>query len=204
MQKGEQTRERILAIAQDAVLAKGFSSTSLEEIRTEAGLTKSGFLYHFPDKTSLAKALLIRYINADNALFDDVFARAAELHDDPLHRFLIGLKLLAEVMGDLPSRHPGCVVAAVAYHDRQFNAEIRALNAEALRNWRDRFHAMLREAAERHEQVLAVDLEQVADMLTGVIEGGLVLTRVYDDPTSLPRQINLYRQFVASIFGQPA
>jgi AcrR family transcriptional regulator len=132
MGKGEETRERILAIAQEAVLAKGFTNTSIDEVRTEAGLTKSGFLYHFPDKTALAKALLLRYVRTDDAMFDDIFERAATLHSDPLHSFLIALQLLAEVMTDIKTRHPGCVVAAVAYHDRQFNAEIRQINKESL------------------------------------------------------------------------
>ena len=40
--KGDETRERILAVAELAVLAKGFSATSIEEIIAEVGITKSG------------------------------------------------------------------------------------------------------------------------------------------------------------------
>ena len=54
MGKGEATRERILEIAEAAVLAKGFGATSIEEVIAEAGLTKSGFFYHFKDKNALA------------------------------------------------------------------------------------------------------------------------------------------------------
>ena len=43
-------------------------------------------------------------------MLDGIFARAAELSDDPLHRFLIALKLFAEMMDDLPNGHPGCIV----------------------------------------------------------------------------------------------
>ena len=56
-------RERILEVAEEAVLAKGFAATSIEEIITAVGITKSGFFYHFPDKSDLAKALLQRYID---------------------------------------------------------------------------------------------------------------------------------------------
>ena len=55
MGKGEATRERILEIAEAAVLAKGFGATSIEEVIAEAGLTKSGFFYHFKDKHDLAR-----------------------------------------------------------------------------------------------------------------------------------------------------
>ena len=56
--KGEQTRKRIMDLAQDAVLQKGFAATSIDEIIAEAGITKSGFFYHFRDKNDLAKAML--------------------------------------------------------------------------------------------------------------------------------------------------
>ncbi len=53
-----------------AVLAKGFAVTSIEEIITAVGITKSGFFYHFADKGDLAKALLQRYIDHDIGLLD--------------------------------------------------------------------------------------------------------------------------------------
>jgi len=68
--KGDDTRERILAVAESAVLAKGFSATSIDEIIAEVGITKSGFFYHFKDKGELAKGLLLRYLEQDKLLLD--------------------------------------------------------------------------------------------------------------------------------------
>ena len=56
------TREQILDAAQNAVLSKGFAGTSIDELITVVGISKSGFFYHFRDKTHLAKALLERYV----------------------------------------------------------------------------------------------------------------------------------------------
>ena len=78
MRKGEATRERILDIAEAAVLAKGFGATSIEEIIAEAGITKSGFFYHFADKNVLARAMMERYIVTNNSIFETVFARARD------------------------------------------------------------------------------------------------------------------------------
>jgi AcrR family transcriptional regulator len=58
------TRERILEVAESAVLAKGFAATSIEELIAAVGITKSGFFYHFKDKSELAKGLLLRYLDA--------------------------------------------------------------------------------------------------------------------------------------------
>src|SRR5690606_33794825 len=113
MRKGTATRERILEIAEAAVLAKGFGATSIEELIAAAGITKSGFFYHFKDKNELASGLLDRHGRALHQLLVDVFGRAGELSDDPLQYLLVGLTLLAEHMAEMPGGHPGCVVAAL-------------------------------------------------------------------------------------------
>ena len=74
--KGAKTRERILDLAFDAVIAKGFAATSIEELVEAAGITKSGFFYHFRDKTDLAHQLLERYQAEDEALTEQLTARA--------------------------------------------------------------------------------------------------------------------------------
>ena len=74
--KGSDTRERILVVAQATGLEKGFAATSIEELIAAVDITKSGFFYHFKDKNELAKALLRRYLDREDALFDDLFHRA--------------------------------------------------------------------------------------------------------------------------------
>jgi TetR/AcrR family transcriptional repressor of nem operon len=123
------TRERLLAIAEEAVLAKGFAATSIDELIAAAGITKSGFFYHFKDKSELAKALLLRYLDHDRQVLDDLFSRADELNEDPLHGFLVGLKLFAEMMANMTEVHPGCLAASFVYQDQLFNREVRDLNA---------------------------------------------------------------------------
>src|SRR6478736_172283 len=125
--KGSDTRARILEVAEAAVLEKGFAATSIEEVIAAVGITKSGFFYHFKDKNELAKALLIRYVEREDALFDDLFARADE-----------------------PNGHPGCLVASYCYQDRLFDKKVRELNAAAVLNWRKRFRQRLDLIAERY------------------------------------------------------
>src|SRR5688572_33431287 len=90
-----ETRERLLAVAETAVMAKGFAATSIEELIAAAGITKSGFFYHFRDKGALARALIERYLVQDKILLEDIFRRGDQLNEDPLHGFLVGLRLFA-------------------------------------------------------------------------------------------------------------
>ena len=194
------TRGRILEVAELAVLAKGFAATSIDEIVAAVGITKSGFFYHFRDKSALAKGLMLRYMEHDKQVLEDIFGRGDELNDDPLHGFLVGLKLFAEMMGNLPEAHPGCLAASFCYQDQLFNREIRDLNAESTLAWRRRFRARFDLIAKRYPPRSQVDYEALADMASTLVEGGLILGRVLKDVTILPRQILLYRDFVRSIF----
>lgn len=201
LSKGEQTRERLLDIAQNAVLHKGFGATSIDEIICEAGITKSGFFYHFRDKNDLAKAMLQRYLDNEWRIFADLFARADELSDDPLHSYLIFLKLFADVLSDLPNGHPGCLVAAYVYQDYLFSAEIRRMTTEGHMIWRTRFRERLDRIAAHYPPKIEVNLDDMADMLSSVADGGIILSKSLSQPDVLPRQIMQYRAYVKLAFG---
>jgi AcrR family transcriptional regulator len=200
VQQRGNTRERILEVAEAAVLDKGFAGTSIEELIAAVGITKGGFFYHFRDKGELAKALLERYVANETRLFDELFGRADELHDDPLHAVLIGLKMLSELLDDLPSGHPGCMVAAVCYQERLFSREVVELNAAAVLSWRKRFSGRFARIAEIHTPKIPVDFDDLADMLSGLADGGIILSKVLKDRNALPRQVLLYRDFVRAVF----
>jgi len=197
------TRERILTLAEDAVLEKGFSATSIDELIAGAGITKSGFFYHFRDKSELAKSLLQRYLDREEAMLDEILARSEELHEDPLHSFLIALKMLAELMQDLPKTHPGCLVASFCYQENLFSADVRELNKAGVLRWRRKFRGQLDKITARHPPRLDVDLDALADMLSAVVDGGIIISRVLHDKDVLPKQVLLFREFVRAVFSEP-
>jgi TetR/AcrR family transcriptional regulator, transcriptional repressor for nem operon len=199
--KGERTRDRILDIAYDAIVHKGFAATSIEELVEAAGITKSGFFYHFRDKNDLARQLLERFLNEDNALLDTLTERARTLSDDPLHSLLIFLNLYAETMDEMPELHPGCLVAAITYQEQMFDREVRRMNAEGVIGLRARFREWLEEIASKHPPRLSIEIDALADQLTTVVEGSIILSRALDDPTLMGRQMRLFRDHVKLVFG---
>ncbi|MEX2630464.1 MAG: TetR/AcrR family transcriptional regulator [Tistlia sp.] len=194
------TREQILDVAETAVLEKGFGATSIEELICAVGITKGGFFYHFRDKGALATALLERYLEREEVLFDELFGRADALNEDPLHGFLVGLKMLADTLADLPNGHPGCLVASVCYQENLFKREIHELNAAGMLRWRRRFRARFDAIAEHHPPRVAVDFDDLADMLSALADGGIIVAKVMREPQALSRQILLYRAFVRCVF----
>lgn len=197
------TRTRILDIAQAAVLSKGFGATSIEEIVAEAEITKGGFFYHFPDKNALARALIERHIEVEDEIFDELERQARLLSDDPLQTFLIGLKLLEQLLLDMPSGHPGCLIATAAYQERLFDRDVREINKQAVLNWRERFRQMLEDIVEVYPLRDEIDLDDLSDMLNVVVEGGIVLSKAVEDTAAVARQVNLYRSYIKLLFQQP-
>lgn len=201
MSRGGGTRTRIMEVAQASILAKGFDATSIEEIVAGAEITKSGFFYHFRDKNALAHALIEHHIEVEDQIFDDLFERAAELSDDPLQRMLIGLKLLAELLEDMPGGHPGCIVATAAYQDRLFDREVRAINRQAVLGWRARFRSIFKEIMAIYPPHDRVDIDALADMVSAVIEGGIIMGRALGEPKATSEQVLMLRSYVKLLFA---
>jgi AcrR family transcriptional regulator len=199
--KGEQTREHILATAESIILQRGFSGTSIEDIIGEAGITKGGFFYHFDGKNDLAKNLMLRYLDQDEKFFTGIAERAMALTEDPLQQLLIFLKLMAETMADLPGTHPGCLVASFTYEAQQFDDDVRELNAQGVLSWRRIFMEQLEKVADKYPMKIEKPLEELADMLSSVIEGGIILSKVLDDRHILPNQLLQFRSYIRLVFG---
>ena len=199
--KGERTRESILAVAESLVLKNGYSGTSIDQVIQESGITKGGFFYHFDGKTDLAKHLVIRYLDQDAQFFQGLMSRAHELSHDPLQQMLLFVKLMAEQMAELPDTHPGCLVASLTYESNILNPEIHSLVADGILSWRTLFGEQLRKVMAAYEPKIEVSGDELADMLTSSIEGGILLSRSLNDKSCLPKQLLGYHSYLRLLFS---
>jgi len=72
------TRERILDVAQDLFVRKGYAETSLREIAAELGLSKAALYYHFESKQAILYALHGRLHSLTDGLLPLLQAEAGE------------------------------------------------------------------------------------------------------------------------------
>lgn len=198
--KGERTRLRLLELAQQAIIEKGFNATSIEELVDAAGITKSGFFYHFSDKQDLARQLIRHWVDDDIATWDALEQRARALSDDPLQSLLIFIKLFAETMDNLPDVHPGCLSASITYQARSFDPEVTRLNQEGLLTWRHRFSRWIDEVLAQYEPRVPIDPVALADHFAVLADGGIVSARVYNDKLLVGRQARLFHDLVRALF----
>ncbi|MDJ0688438.1 MAG: TetR/AcrR family transcriptional regulator [Xenococcaceae cyanobacterium MO_188.B32] len=122
------TKERILANAEELILQRGFAGTSIDEILAATGITKGAFFYHFSNKAELAHVLIDRFWQRDCALLERLSQRANELSEDPLQSMLIFLKLFEEYLETLNDASKGCLFS------RQ-EIEVRSQEAEVLKEY---------------------------------------------------------------------
>ena len=199
--KGERTRERLMDLAYESIVEKGFAATSIEELVEAAGITKSGFFYHFRDKNDLARQLFERFLDEDEGIMATLEARARELSDDPLQSFLIFLNVYAQMMDDMETLHPGCMVASITYQERMFDAEVRQMNVDYLRRMRERFVRWLEEIVARYPPRIPVELDELADQLNVIVEGAIIQSKALRDESLMGKQTRLYRNHIKLLFG---
>lgn len=199
--KGERTRARIFDLAYEAIVEKGFAATSIDELVEAAGITKSGFFYHFKDKNDLARQLFDRFLAEDEAILNTLEHRARELSDDPLQSFLIFLNLYAQLMDDMETLHPGCLVATITYQERMFDAEVRRMNVDYVLRLRQRFEQWVGEIQRGHQSRVEFDAVALADHLTAIVEGSIILSKALRDEGLMGRQTRQFRNYVKLLFG---
>jgi TetR/AcrR family transcriptional repressor of nem operon len=196
LSKGERTRERLLNLTYDSLIRKGFAATSIEELVEAAGITKSGFFYHFKDKHDLARQLVERHACESEAFLDQMAARARELSDDPLHSFLIFLKFYAEAMEQMVAAHPGCLVATVTFQDRSFDRATRGVTVQEVLDWRAYFMAWLEEIAAVYPPRGKLEVADLADAILAFTYGGMTLAKALGDTSAISRQAMMFRETV--------
>ncbi len=201
--KGEQTRERILAAAEPLVLKQGFAGTSLDDILKVTRLTKGAFFHHFKSKTDLARALVERYARNDYDLFAGFDRAAQAASDDPLQQTYAFLRQFEGFIAALGEPPAGCVFAAYTYESLQFDRSIHGFIGDSLRKWSDLYEARFEAVIAHYRPRRPVTARELADMIVAIIEGGFVLSRAYGDAHLIARQSKQFRQYLELLF-EPA
>lgn len=174
--RGEESRERILAVAGKAFAEAGYAGASLNDILRATGLTKGGFYFHFPSKEALALAVVEEKEQELRAQLLDVVGRHAR-----------GLDRLVAML------HGVCDVYKVDPDARALNrlaAELENhpdLLAQQYDPWIAAGAAMLREAQEQGDVRPDVDPEATALVVAAAFKGMTDLVG-QDDPDELRRR----------------
>lgn len=68
----------MLDAAESVVVRRGIANLTFEAVAAEAGLSKGGVLYHFPNKDRLVEALVVRHAEGWRACFQEAYRSVPE------------------------------------------------------------------------------------------------------------------------------
>ena len=174
-ERGRATRERILRAATDMMYVRGVAATTLDDVRTASGTSKSQLYRHYPDKDALMR--------------DVVALQAAEVlewHRQYLTRVksVRGLERWRDALVErvaLRGGANGCPLGSLAGELADQDEELRVSLARHFAEWEDLLRAGLERM--RNAGLLRPDADPAA-LATGLmaaVQGGYLLAQTTHD-----------------------
>ena len=192
------TRKRILEVAENLILSRGYPSTTIDEICDTAGVSKGSFYHYFDSKEHLGLAVLEAYYARGIArLMDGPFREERE----PVRRCLALLDhaeaIAEEVWAD------GCVLGSFAVDLADSSPRIHRAVSTRLSTLAQELAPVFREALERApRRAAAPSAEALAEQFLAVVEGAIVLSKAHGDAGRIPAGIRTFRRLLELWLGR--
>jgi TetR/AcrR family transcriptional repressor of nem operon len=188
----KRTREDILSAVQDLIHHQGFQSTGLKELFAASGTSSGSFYNYFESKDELAHALIDFKWSQIQAV---VLEPAQMASDDPIEQVFwminqLEAKHLAEP--DCAGCFLGNLIVEVVKHDESFQRHLIQVF--------DEWQATIAQSLKAGQKQLKPDIDpnNLAEQLLVMIEGALLLGRLYSEPERLQRHFDAVRQLLRS------
>jgi TetR/AcrR family transcriptional regulator, transcriptional repressor for nem operon len=172
----QKTRGRIVDSARVLFNRHGFDAVSIDEVMSNAGLTRGGFYHHFASKESLYAAAVESFTSCNPF--------AERIDDDPRDRtplelaeLLIDTYLSDETLADV-DRH--CPLIALPSDVARAGLQPRAAYTRLVESMLEVFRAAFA-PSDRHGR-------RKAQIIVNLCVGGMLIARTTDDP-ALRRQL---------------
>jgi TetR/AcrR family transcriptional repressor of nem operon len=122
------SREKLIASATDLFYTRGFLATSVDDLLSAAGVSKSNFYYHFRSKDALGLAVLDHRIANLQASLCGTLRNEALSSRERIRSFLSSIVAYqnAAERGGCPF---GNLVAEMAHHDEEIRCRLSAMFA---------------------------------------------------------------------------
>jgi TetR/AcrR family transcriptional regulator, transcriptional repressor for nem operon len=183
--KGDITRQMIIARTAAVLNQQGYHASSLADIMAATGLEKGGIYHHFRGKDDLA---LAAFDYAIELVWQRL--RTAMRHQPNAAERLIALARAYQDMADEPPLPGGCPILNTGVESSGTHPALRARARgamDALLHFVEKVIARGQERGEIRPEVVGTT---TAPLFIGTIEGGLLLARLYDDPTFVHRAVD--------------
>lgn len=176
------------------MLVQGYSSTSVDQIISAAGVSKGSFYHFFKSKEELGDAVAQAYL--EEALAAIGTGRYLEVKD-PLARafaFVEHIEKAAPVLWN-----HGCMLGSFAMDLSGTHCSINACLNRLMENLEARITPMLEPIALACRCDDAPTGRELANHMMAVVEGGIVMAKAHGDPTRIAKAIHEFRRYMTAL-----
>jgi TetR/AcrR family transcriptional regulator, transcriptional repressor for nem operon len=191
--KGRQTRQRIVAAAAELMFEGGVAGTTVDDVRSAAGVSSSQIYHYFADKEALVQAV-IEYQN--DTIVGGQEAMLAGL--DTLAGLRAWRDFLVEHQRRLNCRG-GCPIGSLGSELAEVDPRARAAVAGGLRRWEAGIRGGYRAMHGRGELVAGADPDKLATATLAALQGGLLLTQIHRSTEPLEAALDTVLAHISSL-----
>ncbi|GIP24217.1 TetR/AcrR family transcriptional regulator [Paenibacillus sp. J22TS3] len=177
-------RDVALRTAGELFLSKGYLLTSMDDIVSASGVSKTNIYYYFKSKEELLSAILSGMIQEYGDLIEKA---AADTSLTVLERLQLMLEALMAQNGNCLAGCPFLTLYAQTPPDAR---DIRAQISGFFRGLRGQLEQLLTEGVSNGEFRKNLNIKATAAMMLSLIEGGLFLTHAGDDRSILDEAVS--------------
>ena len=178
MNKGELTRQRIIAEAAPLFNQRGFAGCSMQDVMDATGLEKGGLYRHFASKEELA-AEAFRYARASA-----IKVRIENL--DQIQGAVQQLRYVIQRFAEGPSVMPGgCPLMNTAIDADDGNPILRRLALEGIQEWKAKLQRIVEEGIRSDEISRKVEPRRIANTIIATLEGALMISRLEGNKSAM-------------------
>lgn len=177
--KGQKTCDHILRESRRLFTNQGFHNTSVSEIIAATGVKKGNLYYHFQSKEELGLAVLIDARDEFFSILDDSF-----VGEDSRAKVINSCNAIMELMQQ-SNFVGGCLFGNTALEMTDFNSGFGEIIREVFSHWTEKITDELRQVKRSKHLENQMAPEVLATAVVAILEGGIMLSRVYENRNSL-------------------
>ncbi|BCJ87977.1 TetR/AcrR family transcriptional regulator [Effusibacillus dendaii] len=194
MRKGERTKQMILAESVSLFNQQGYLASSIFDVMKKTGLKKGGIYNHFESKEELVRQTFQFAVDQIRKHIRNTIKEKETAAD----RLLAVITVFQDLAEDRPIPG-GCPIMNVAIESDDAHPALCKEARDAMDGLRSLIESTVKKGIQRREIRPEVNGQAVATVFVSMLEGALMLSRLYVDPQYMRDAVDHLKKYVQTL-----
>lgn len=176
MRKGQITKEHIIRESAGLFNTKGYTGASLSEIIERCGIRKGGIYNHFENKDEIALAAFDYSFSQILSFLSKALENASNSKESLLAICNVYIDLIEN-----DSLEGGCPILNTAIESDDGHPFLKEKAQQAMKTFIEKLTMIIEKGIENKEFREDINTEEASTYIIAVIEGGVMLSKLFDD-----------------------